>query len=141
MIELSMQDLLEAFHEMGQRAKADGKVIDISVYGGSCLMIASNFRVSTRDVDAVAVSDQIYLQALAAHIALERDWPADWLNDGVRTYLSPNVEGFEQHQLYGSYPDEIDPALRVFCFIPGLFVGDEAHGSSRGQLGEQIRFG
>jgi hypothetical protein len=35
------------------------------------------------------------------------------LNDGVRTYLSPQVEGFAQHTLFRTYPNEQTPGLRV----------------------------
>ena len=42
-----------------------------------------------------------------------------WLNDGVRTYLSRNVEGVsEHHQLFRSYPSEQEPGLRVFVPTP-----------------------
>jgi hypothetical protein len=32
----------------------------------------------------------------------------------VRTYLSPQVEGFAQHTLFRTYPNEQTPGLRVF---------------------------
>lgn len=104
----------EALAELGQLAHDAGRVIDVAVYGGSCLMLVSNFRVATADVDAVAAVDQGLLDTAAQTIAARRGWPRDWLNDGVRTYLSPNVEGFAQHTLFRTYPDEQTPGLRVF---------------------------
>lgn len=106
--------LSEAFRELGQIAYDAGRVIDIAVYGGSCLMLVSNFRVATADVDAVAAEDQGFIDSAAQTIAARRGWPGDWLNDGVRTYLSPHVEGFAQHTLFRTYPDEATPGLRVF---------------------------
>jgi hypothetical protein len=109
--------LHDAFIEIGILARADGKVIDLAVYGESApaLMLASNFRDTTRDVDAVVSADQSLIDRLARIVAARRGWPADWLNDGVRTYLSPNVEGVrEHHQLFRSYPSEQEPGLRVF---------------------------
>ena len=50
---LSVQDLDDALTELGLRARAQGKVLEIAIYGGSALMLASNFRVTTQDVDAV----------------------------------------------------------------------------------------
>ena len=48
-------------------------------------------------------------------IAQERGWPTDWLNDGVRTYLSPSVGGVATHHaLFRSYPSEAAPGLRVY---------------------------
>jgi hypothetical protein len=46
-----------------------------------------------------------------------------WLNDGVRTYLSPNVDGFETHHaLFKSYTDEAAPGLRVFVPVPAYLL-------------------
>lgn len=52
---LTNTDLHDAFMELGSRARREGKVIDLAIYGGgSALMLASNFRVATQAVDAVA---------------------------------------------------------------------------------------
>ena len=91
------ETLADAFAELGQLAHESGRVIDIAVYGGSCLMLVSNFRIATADVDAMAAEDQGFLDTAAQTVASRRGWPRDWLNDGVRTYLSPQVEGFAQH--------------------------------------------
>jgi hypothetical protein len=77
-------------------------------------MLVSNFRIATADVDAVATEDQAFIDRAAQLIASRRGWPCDWLNDGVRTYLSARVDGFEQHMLFHTYPSEERPALRVF---------------------------
>lgn len=116
---LTVKDLHEAFMELGTRARNEGKVIDLAVYGGSALILASNFRVSTRDVDAVAEGNQDTIARLAEEIARARNWPSDWLNDGVRTYLSPNVSGLQEHHvLLRAYPSEQEPGLRVFVPSP-----------------------
>lgn len=104
----------DALNELGQIAYEAGRVIDIAVYGGSCLMLVSNFRIATADVDAVAAGDQGFIDRAAREIGARRGWPRDWLNDGVRTYLSPQVDGFEQHMLFRTYPREETPGLRVF---------------------------
>jgi len=111
---MTADELGEAFEELGTLAREAGKVIDIAVYGGSCLMIASNFRVSTADVDAVAVSDQAFLDEAAKRVAEHRGWARDWLSDGVRTYLSPNANWPAHHELLRAYPGEGEPGLRVF---------------------------
>ena len=116
---LTRDALQQAFMELGTLARAEGKVIDLAVYGGSALMLASNFRETTRDVDGVVDADRSLIDRLSATIAVNRDWPPDWLNDGVRTYLSPNVDGVsEHHQLFRSYPSEQQPGLRVFVPTP-----------------------
>jgi hypothetical protein len=112
--------LEESFGELGQLAHEAGRVIDVAVYGGSCLMLVSNFRVATADVDAVTAIDQRFLDTAAQTVAARRGWPRDWLNDGVRTYLSPQVEGFAQHTLFRTYPNEQTPGLRVFVPRPNI---------------------
>src|SRR5215510_10279452 len=43
----------------------------------------------------------------------------DLIEHGVRTYLSPNVEGLAQHhELFRTYPREDAPGLRVFVPTP-----------------------
>lgn len=115
----TIQELHDAFMELGMRAQREGKVIDLAVYGGSALMLASNFRVTTQDVDAVVEGDQGMVTRWAADIAQRHDWPREWLNDGVRTYLSPRVDGpAEHHVLFRAYPSEQEPGLRVFVPSP-----------------------
>jgi hypothetical protein len=116
---LTVQDLHDAFTEIGALARSEGKVIDLAVYGGSALMLASNFRVATQDVDAVVEGDQGTVNRLAEEVARGRGWSADWLNDGVRAYLSLNVDGLAQHhELFRAYPSELEPGLRVFVPSP-----------------------
>ena len=114
-MKLTKEALEEVFTELGRRALAEGRQIDIAVYGGSALILASNFRLSTAGVDAVATFDQSDVDRMTRAIAQERGWPADWLNDGVRTYLSPSVGGVATHHaLVRSYPSEAAPGLRVY---------------------------
>src|SRR5215470_2887501 len=116
---LSLEELNDALTELGRRASAQGKVVEIAIYGGSALMLASNFRITTQGVDAVANVDQDLVNRLAREIGAERGWSPDWLNDGVRTYLSPDVEGLAQHhELFRTYPGEEAPGLRVFVPTP-----------------------
>ena len=48
---LDREKLLQAFDEIGRAAVAAGTRLQIAVYGGSALMLASNFRFATEDVD------------------------------------------------------------------------------------------
>jgi hypothetical protein len=44
-------ELLAAFDEIAEAAVAAGTRLDIAVFGGSALLLASNFRFTTEDVD------------------------------------------------------------------------------------------
>ncbi len=52
---LDRAKLEEALVALGEEARAAGKVVDVAVYDGSCLLLASDFRVATRDVDVANV--------------------------------------------------------------------------------------
>lgn len=58
--------LLDAFDRIGRAAVDAGTKLQIAVYGGSALMLASNFRFATEDVDIREIGT---------------DWP-DWLSRG-----------------------------------------------------------
>lgn len=111
-------DLVGAFQELGELAVEAGKVIDLAVYGGSALMLVSNFRDSSWDIDAVASPDQDFIREASLILADRHGWPADWLNDGVRTYLSPMAEDNRFHEWFATYPDEASPGLRVYVPTP-----------------------
>src|SRR5689334_5081237 len=82
------ETLEQAFARLGDMAWAAGKVIEISVYGGSALILTTDFRVATQDVDAVFDHDRTFLRRSAAVVADEFGWPGNWLNDGVKGFLS-----------------------------------------------------
>jgi predicted nucleotidyltransferase len=111
-------ELSDALAELAELALQAGKIIDLAIYGGSCLILVSNFRLSSEDVDAVALNDQAFVNEAARVIASRRQWPNDWLNDGVRTYLSPAAQDDVAHELFATYPDEQRPGLRVYVPTP-----------------------
>lgn len=43
--------LLAALDRFGEAAAANGQFLDIAVYGGAALMLASRFRFASEDVD------------------------------------------------------------------------------------------
>lgn len=111
------RDTLEtAFADLGARAWALGRTIEIAVYGGSALVLSFDWRQATRDVDAVFEADREIVRRLVAEIAAERDWPQNWLNDGVKGYLSP-ADRIARH-FHGAFPSDDEPGLRVFTAAP-----------------------
>jgi hypothetical protein len=107
---LSKNDIEDGLKRLGEIAEEHGMIIDISVYGGSALAIAWNSRVATKDVDAVAHGDAAFLRKACQQIAEEKDWPEDWLNDGVKGFLSSSPE----IHLHGVYPAIDHHGIRVY---------------------------
>jgi hypothetical protein len=110
--------LEQAFHALGRRAYAAGRVVEIAIYGGSAVMLTLDNRVATRDVDAVFEKDKEFVRRIAREIAEEFGWDADWLNDGVKGWLSAAETDPSTKRLFGTYPSEDEPGLRVFVPRP-----------------------
>jgi transposase InsO family protein len=53
---LSVEQLNDALTELGRRARAQGKVVEIAIYGGSALMLASMSRIGNPYNNAKAES-------------------------------------------------------------------------------------
>src|SRR5258705_13082183 len=83
--------LLDAFDRIGHAGVEAGTKLQIVVYGGSALMLASNFRFATEDVDIADIGGQwpAWLSAVVESLAKEKGWSATWLNDAVTFHLSP----------------------------------------------------
>lgn len=98
--------LLDAFDEIGRAAVAAGTKLHIAVYGGSALMLASNFRFATEDVDIAEIGGDWpeWLRAVADQIAAQRGWSGDWLNEGVAFHLSPLATHAGDHLEFGTFP-------------------------------------
>ena len=113
---LDREALLDAFDRIGLAATEAGTKLQIVVYGGSALMLASNFRFVTEDVDIANIGGDWpkWLTDVVAAIALENGWSDDWLNEGVVFHLSPLADRAKDHLEFGTFPRDSSP--------PGLVV-------------------
>jgi hypothetical protein len=108
--------LLDAFDRIGRAAALAGTKLQIAVYGGSALMLASNFRFATEDVDVSELQHPLpgWLAAVVDEIAKENGWLDDWFNDGVAFHLSPLADRALDHLEFGTFPrDGTPPGLAV----------------------------
>lgn len=104
--------LLDAFDKIGRAAAQAGTKLQIAVYGGSALMLASNFRFATEDVDVSELERPLpdWLAAVVDVIAEENRWHKDWFNDGVAFYLSSLADRAADHLEFGTFPRDGTPA-------------------------------
>jgi len=108
--------LLDAFDRIGRAAALAGTKLQIAVYGGSALMLASNFRFATEDVDVSELEHPLpgWLATVVDEIAKENGWLDDWFNDGVAFHLSPLADRALDHLEFGTFPrDGTSPGLAV----------------------------
>lgn len=108
--------LLDAFDRIGRAAALAGTKLQIAVYGGSALMLASNFRFATEDVDVSELERPLpdWLAAVVEKIATQNSWQSDWFNDGVAFHLSSLADRALDHLEFGTFPRDGSP--------PGLVV-------------------
>ncbi len=108
--------LLEAFTEIGASAVANGTRLEMTVYGGSAMLLASNFRFATEDVDIAEIGAPwpVWLAEVVSKIAGRNQWADDWINEAVSFYLSPLASRAADHLEFGSFPREGMLGLNVF---------------------------
>lgn len=83
---------------------------ELCLFGGTVMVLAFNARLSTKDVDAVFRPAPL-IRELARRIGEEQHLPLDWLNDGVKGFLSA------QHSVTtGNLPQF--PHLRLTMPVP-----------------------
>jgi hypothetical protein len=108
--------LLDAFDQIGRAAAMAGTKLQIAVYGGSALMLASNFRFATEDVDISELERPlpVWLASVVQEIARKNNWQDDWFNDGVAFHLSSLADRAADHVEFGTFPrDGSSPGLVV----------------------------
>jgi hypothetical protein len=108
----------KALTELGRRAYAADRTVEIAVYGGSALLLTLNRKINTSDVDAVFEKDKTFIKRLAAEMAEDLGWDEDWLNDGVKGWLSARDSDPGVKSLFKTYPSVDQPGLRVFVAKP-----------------------
>jgi hypothetical protein len=113
---LDRDALLNAFDRIGRAAVAAGTKLQIAVYGGSALMLASNFRFATEDVDVSELEHPLpgWLAKVVYELAKQNNWQDDWFNDGVAFHLSPLANRSADHLEFGTFPRDGTP--------PGLVI-------------------
>ncbi|MET0633958.1 MAG: hypothetical protein ABWY92_24235 [Xanthobacteraceae bacterium] len=111
--------LLEAFDEIGRAAIAAQTRLEIAVFGGSALMLASNFRFSTEDVDIAEIGRPWpeWLAAVVERIGARNGWPADWLNEAVAFHLSKLANPARDLVLLGTFP-RASEQVGLVVFVP-----------------------
>src|SRR3954469_4978855 len=109
---LNREALLDAFDRIGRAAVDAGTKLQIAVYGGSALMLASNFRFATEDVDVSKLDHPLpdWLATIVQELADQNNWQNDWFNDGVAFHLSSLADSAADHLEFGTFPRDGSPA-------------------------------
>jgi hypothetical protein len=111
--------LLAALDEIGRAAIAAHAHLDIAVFGGSALMLASNFRFSTEDVDISEIGRPWpdWLSEVVKRIAIANSWQDEWLNEAVTFHLSPLANPARDLVALGTFPRAVEQ-VGLTVFVP-----------------------
>lgn len=82
------------------------------------MVLCFESRPATRDVDAVYDNDKEFVRAASRQIAAEKGFPDDWLNDGVKGFLSSKDGGRLLKNVYKEFPSSDEVGLRVYTPTP-----------------------
>jgi hypothetical protein len=120
--ELTKQTIERAFDAMGRMAAERGLVVDIAVYGGSCLVLASDIRNASVDVDAVFLTERSAVRDIADVVARQMGLSLDWINEAVRQVAPPRGNPEPNLLPFGDYPrgGETAVGLRVHLRRPRI---------------------
>ena len=88
---LTRESVLRALESLSDELGKQGVVGEICMFGGAVMVLAFTARLSTKDVDALFQPTPL-IRNLASRIAEEQHLPTDWLNDGVKGFVSARHE-------------------------------------------------
>jgi hypothetical protein len=88
---LTRLEIIHALVALDAECAKRGIAGEICIYGGAGMVLVFDARQSTRDVDAV-FRPKVEIRTAAEAVAAELGLPLNWLNDGVKGFLSENEE-------------------------------------------------
>lgn len=112
MKELSRQDILKYFEQINTRLAKENKYGEVLIAGGAALTLVFNARQSTYDIDAIFRPKED-MRAIIKSIAQEYDINEDWLNDGVKGFITDNMKG----STYLEYSNLTVSSLDAECLL------------------------
>ena len=82
---------MSALNRLNDLLKEKGVSGELCIFGGAAMLLAFDARESTRDVDAILVPKKEVLEC-AQQVSEELNLEIDWLNDGVKGFVSSEGE-------------------------------------------------
>jgi hypothetical protein len=84
---LTREQILAALGALSDELGRQNVIGEVCLFGGTVMVLAFTARLTTKDVDALFQPTSL-IRECARRIAEDQSLPADWLNDGVKGYVS-----------------------------------------------------
>lgn len=114
MKELSKADMLAYFEEINDMLAAMNKFGSILMVGGAALMLVHDARASTYDIDAIFQPAE-EMRGIIKTIADRHSLSGDWLNDGVKGFMTPQMHG--NQEVFCEYGNLTVSSLNAECLL------------------------
>ena len=88
---LTREAILGALSSLSDELGKQGVIGEVCLFGGTVMVLAFNARLSTKDVDAI-FGPTALTRELVRRVGEARQLPPDWLNDGVKGFVSVRHE-------------------------------------------------
>jgi hypothetical protein len=88
---MTREQIFAALHALSDELGEQSIAGEICLFGGKVMLLAFTARPTTKDVDAIFQPAQV-IRDLSSRIADEQHLPANWLNDGVKGFVSVRHE-------------------------------------------------
>ena len=88
---LTRETILRALASLSEELGKQGVTGELCLFGGTVMVLAFTARLSTKDVAALFQPTPL-IRDRARRIGEEQHLPADWLNDGVKSFISARHE-------------------------------------------------
>lgn len=89
--QLSKSDIQSLFRDLDAELKKSEQKGELYLVGGAVMCLAFGARESTQDVDAIFEPSTV-VRAAAKRVGSQRGVDPNWLNDGVKGFLSKTAE-------------------------------------------------
>ena len=120
---LTKNQLLKALESLSDKLVAEGKAGELLLTGGAAMALVYGARDMTKDIDAL-YEPKSDINRLSAEVAEEMGLPNDWLNDGVKGYISSTADAREYLSLPGLQINSVTPEYLLAMKLLSARVSD-----------------
>ena len=120
---LTKEKLIDALKALGKKLENEEKKGEILIAGGAAMSLILNARTSTQDIDAL-YEPKDDINRLANIVAREMNLPKNWLNDGVKGFMSEHTTSQAYSKFGGLSVNSVTPECLLAMKLFSARIGD-----------------